>query len=169
VGRALWLRFLRLLKLRELIALPEPRAPKHEATTLGLRPGDLVRVRPAEEIAATLDDGAKTRGLSFDPEMVPYCGATFRVRDRIERFIEDKTGQMVTLSSDCVILDGAVCTSEHSMWAYLFCPRGVYPFWREAWLARVESDSGQPAAGGAEPSLSARAGDQGRMPRETGV
>ncbi len=29
------------------------------------------------------------RGLSFDPEMLPYCGTTRRVERRVDRIIDD--------------------------------------------------------------------------------
>ena len=38
---------------------------------LGLSPGDVVRVRPPEEIIPTLDPKGLHRGLSFDREMLP--------------------------------------------------------------------------------------------------
>ena len=44
---------------------------------------------------------------------------------------------MKTLSRDCIILDGVVCCAEYSH-ERLFCPRSIYPFWREIWLKRVE-------------------------------
>ncbi len=47
---------------------PPPRAP------LGLSVGATVRVRSAGEIAETLDEKGKLRGLWFDREMLPYCG-----------------------------------------------------------------------------------------------
>ena len=109
-------------------ARPEP---------LHLQPGDLVQVREPKEIAATLDANGLLRGLSFDQEMLPYCGGTYRVQDRVERLIDDRTGRMIEISTDCLILRGVVCSGErsHGRW---FCPREVYPYWREAWLRRVE-------------------------------
>ena len=43
---------------------------------LGLRPGEVVRVRSASEIFATLDDRGTLDGLPFMPEMLKYCGRT---------------------------------------------------------------------------------------------
>jgi hypothetical protein len=104
---------------------------------LNLRPGDLVQVRPPAEIASTLDEGGLDRGLSFDREMLPYCGRTFRIRDRVQRIIDDKTGRMLKIPKDCLILEGVVCSGERTPGNW-FCPRQIYPFWREAWLRRVE-------------------------------
>ena len=47
---------------------------------------------------------------------------------------------MVELASDCLILDGVACSGERSSWRW-FCPRAIYPWWREAWLRRVEQES----------------------------
>ena len=104
---------------------------------LDLQPGDLVQVRSPTEIAATLDEDGFNRKLSFDREMLPYCGRTFRIKDRVRRIIDDTTGRMINIPKDCLILDGAVCSGERSAGRW-FCPRQIYPYWREAWLRRVE-------------------------------
>src|SRR5262249_6542569 len=62
------------------------RIPMHERTptrSLNLKPGELVRVKPFEEILQTLNRGGQNRGLRFDKEMVPYCGGEYRVLKRI--------------------------------------------------------------------------------------
>jgi hypothetical protein len=104
---------------------------------LNLQPGDLVQVRSPAEIQTTLDEHGLNLGLSFDREMLPYCGRTFRVKDRVHRIVDDKTGRMLKIPKDCIILEGVVCSGERTCGNW-FCPRQIYPFWREAWLARVE-------------------------------
>jgi hypothetical protein len=104
---------------------------------LGLQPGDLVRVKSKEEIAATLTPDGRNRGLWFDREMLPFCGGTYRVRQRVRRFIDERSAQMIELKTDAVTLDGAVCSGERSTIRW-FCPRAIYPYWREGWLQRVE-------------------------------
>ena len=103
---------------------------------LDLKPGELVQVKSHEEILKTLDTRNRNHGLSFDVEMVKYCGGTYRVLDRVERIVDEKTGKMIELPNDCVILDGVVC-GAHFSHQRLFCPRSLYPFWREIWLKRV--------------------------------
>ncbi len=110
------------------------------AETLNLRPGDVVKVRSAEEIARTLDRNGFNRGLSFDREMLPYCGRTCVVRDRVNRIIDDKTGRMLEISTDALILEGVVCGGVRSAGRW-FCPREIYAFWREAWLVRADDAS----------------------------
>lgn len=52
-----------------------------------LRPGDLVEVRPAAEILATLHDGA-VDSVPFMPEMLPFVGKRFRVAQRAEKICD---------------------------------------------------------------------------------
>jgi hypothetical protein len=102
-------------------------------------------VRPPEEIEATLDDKGKNRGLSFDREMLRYCGQTLRVKARVNQLIDESTGRMIHIRRDAIILEGGVCTGECSTGRW-FCPREIYAYWREAWLKRVEVPA-QGAAG----------------------
>jgi hypothetical protein len=123
---------------------PGPKSPPTE--TLDLQPGELVQVRSPAEIKATLNDQGFNRGLSFDREMLPYCGRTLRVKARVNRLINEKTGRMLRIPKDCIILEGSVCSGECSTGRW-FCGREIYPYWREAWLRRVEDPA--PSAEGA--------------------
>jgi hypothetical protein len=113
--------------------------------TLDLKPGELVRVKSQQEILATVNDRNRNHGLSFDPEMVRYCGGTHRVATRVERIINERDGKMLRMSRDCIILEGAYCRGEYSH-KRLFCPRSLYPFWREIWLKRLPEREGAPAS-----------------------
>lgn len=106
--------------------------------TLGLEPGDLVEVKSYEEILSTLDKRNRNRGLYFDAEMVPFCGKRYRVAKRVSKILDEKTGEVVRLPSDCVILNDVFCTADYSQ-KRLFCPRAIYPYWREIWLKRVNN------------------------------
>jgi hypothetical protein len=106
---------------------------------LNLQPGDLVRVRTKDEIMATLNAGMRNRGLWFDVEMVPFCDdGVFKVLQRVDRIINEKTGVMMKLPGPCVILDGVTCGGNLSH-CRMFCPRAIYPYWREAWLTTAVS------------------------------
>jgi hypothetical protein len=105
--------------------------------TLGLNPGDLVQVKSHEEILQTLSSRNKNSGLWFDAEMVPYCGSVHRVLSRVESIIDERTGKMITFSRDCMILEDVLCRAHYSE-RRLFCPRSIYPYWREIWLKRVD-------------------------------
>ena len=104
---------------------------------LGVERGDLVRVRAPQEIERTLDERGFNRGLSFDREMLPYCGQTVRVKETVDRIIDEKTGRMLKIPKDSLVLEGAVCSGERTPGCW-FCPREIYPFWREAWVRPVE-------------------------------
>jgi hypothetical protein len=124
-------------RVRRLFEIRGSAGPKTPTMTLNLRPGELVQVRSKKEVLGTLNVDAKNRGLSFDVEMVPYCGRTFRVLSRVEKIINDKNGKMIHLPNGCLILDGVTCSGCLSRWR-MFCPRAIYPYWREIWLKRVE-------------------------------
>jgi len=102
---------------------------------LHLRPGEMVRVKSKREIEATLDHGNKNRGLSFDSEMLPYCGREFAVHRQVEQIINERTGEMIHLKGDCVMLESVTCLALY----HRFCQRRIYSYWREIWLTRVEA------------------------------
>ncbi len=60
-----------------------PAGSRTPTAVLELKPGELVRVKTQSEIVATLDTTRRNRGMTFDPEMVPYCGGTFPVLQRV--------------------------------------------------------------------------------------
>jgi hypothetical protein len=103
---------------------------------LNLQPGELVRVKSYEDILATLDTTTNHRGLKWDAELVPYCGGTYRVQARIERFLDEKTGRLISLKIPAVILENVCCQARYS-YCRMFCPRSIYSWWREVWLDRV--------------------------------
>lgn len=86
--------------------------------------------------------------MGFDGEMTPFCGKIYRVRGRVEKFIDEKTGKMKTLKTPAVILDDVYCRSRYSNHR-MFCPRSIFSWWREVWLERVSESPEQ--AGPAEP------------------
>jgi hypothetical protein len=100
------------------------------------RPGQLVRIRSKEQIARTLGPNGKNKGLWFDREMLPFCGRTARVLRRIDRFVDEASGKMVELKSDCYILEGVVCSGDRSKGRRL-CSRAIYPYWRSCWLEPI--------------------------------
>ena len=115
---------------------------KTPTENVGLRPGELVQVKSKLEIMKTLDRRNRNRGLSFDREMVKYCGGTYRVLRHVKNIINDRTGKMMRLPNDCIILDGVICQGDLNK----FCPRSILPYWREIWLQRVSPESVNKAA-----------------------
>jgi hypothetical protein len=107
------------------------RTPKE---LLHLKAGELVEVKSKEEIVQTLDAKDRNRGMTFDTEMLRYCGQRARVLRRVDRILDEKTGKMLHLKGDCIVLEGVTCTAEYNQ----YCPRSIYPYWREIWLRRVE-------------------------------
>src|SRR5262249_14436747 len=90
--------------LRKLGFLPEIHLPgtagaRDKFEPLNLQPGELVRVKSKEEIAKTLTPDGRNKGMWFDREMMHYCNGVYRVRQRIERFINERDGKMLALKN----------------------------------------------------------------------
>jgi hypothetical protein len=115
--------------------------------TLHLQPGELVRIKPYEQILRTVNARNRNRGISFDKEMVPYCGRVYRVLKRVNKIINERTGKIQEMKTPCIVLDSVVCQSRYSE-CRLFCPRSIYPYWREIWLERLPES----ATAGGEPT-----------------
>ncbi len=108
-------------------------------------PGDLVEVRAAAEILATLDAKGTIENLPFMPEMLAYCGRQFRVSRRAFKTCVDD-GDMRRLD-DTVFLEEVRCDGA----SHAGCDRGCLIFWKTAWLKRPGQTS---AANGHRPALS---------------
>jgi hypothetical protein len=104
--------------------------------TLNLQPGELVRVKPHQEILKTVNTVNANRGMYWDAELVPYCGGTYRVLKRVTQTIDEKTGKMMEMKNPCIVLDSVVCQARYSS-CRMLCPKSMYPYWREIWLERV--------------------------------
>lgn len=120
-------------------------APKAQ---LDLKPGERVRVKPFGEILKTLDSNYRNRGLYFDPEMVPFTERTYEVDRRQTQIIDERTGKMVRFKTDAIILKGVACEARYAI-CRRFCPRAIYPYWREIWLERASDDTMKAGCGGA--------------------
>lgn len=106
-------------------------------TTEPLEPGDIVRVRSAEEIKATLDRWNQTKRCSFMEEMWEYCGTTHRVLKRVEKFLDERDFLMKKCTG-IVLLDGVYCPGTKD---FGDCDRTCFFFWREEWLEKVDTNS----------------------------
>jgi hypothetical protein len=134
--------FKRLLQPRKRRDAETTEPVTAQALKLNLQAGELVRVKPAEYILSTLDENGKHLGLTFDPDMALRAGQTFRVSRRVDKLIDEKSGRMLRIKKDSIVLDGVSCMGTHHC-NRLFCPRGALQFWREEWLERVtEEQSG---------------------------
>ena len=91
-------------------------------------PGDLVTVRPLDEILATLDEQGTLGKLPFMPEMRSFCGRQFRVSRRAFKTCVDDA-EMRRLD-DTVFLEEVRCDGA----AHGGCDKACLIFWKEAWL-----------------------------------
>lgn len=128
----------------------EPRPPRFRA-------GDAVVVRTADEILATLDAHGTLGGLPFMPEMLAWCGQSFRVTRRVDKTCIEVADTSIYSNrrfagDDVVLLDGPRCHGA----AHDGCNRGCRIFWREAWLRHADGASAAPNGAAAIEALRAR-------------
>ena len=108
--------------------------PRNEGTEkYRFKAGDLVEVRPLEEIKATLKDG-KTGGLGFMTGMEQYCGAKTRVLKRVKYIFDEREWGM--LKCDSVLLENLICNGR-DMYTKDGCDRSCFFFWKDAWLRKL--------------------------------
>jgi len=133
-------RILRMLGCDSWLRGPHKRTPTQ---SLNLQPGELVRVKSRAEIVKTLDHRMSNRGMTLCHEMMRCCGRVANVRYRVDRLINERTGDMreiadaVTLSNfrgRSSLAEECLCAGEPGD-----CPRGELMYWREIWLERVNS------------------------------
>ena len=108
--------------------------------SFGFRRGSWVTVRTLEEILATLDADGKLEGVLFMPEMIPFCGRTFRVHRRAERTCVEGVGNR--RMDRTVLLEGVRCNgADHDG-----CERRCLFFWKDAWLIPADRDAAASSA-----------------------
>jgi hypothetical protein len=98
---------------------------------------ELVQIKSYEDILATLDHRNRNRGLYFDSEMVPFCGGKYRVIERVDRIVNENTGEMSKLPGACIMMEGVKCRAWYSE-RRIACPRAILSYWHEIWLRRAE-------------------------------
>jgi len=99
-----------------------------------LRPGDLVTVRSFHEIFSTLDASGALDDLPFLPEMLKYCGHSFKVRRPVHKLIQEGVGSSMRRIKNVVLLDGTICDGR----AHDDCQRLCFPLWKIAWLKAAD-------------------------------
>jgi CelD/BcsL family acetyltransferase involved in cellulose biosynthesis len=128
---------LRRLARRGDASIPKaPRVPP----PLELKEGERVRVRTIAEIVATLDERERCDGLAWMDLMAPFCGRTFTVVRRVNRFFDERTRRMLRCRN-AVLLEGVHCVpTSDAPYDYAGCERMCLLFWHEAWLERAAEE-----------------------------
>ena len=102
-------------------------------SNVGLKTGDLVRVRSRVDIEATLDGWNELKGCAVMPDMWQYCGTTQRVFKVVERFVDERDYRLKK-GTGIVLLEGLICQGTED---YGRCDRSCFYFWRVEWLEKI--------------------------------
>lgn len=106
--------------------------------TLDLRAGELVEVRSAAEILATLDAKGELESLPFMPEMLGFCGQQLRVSHRADKTCDTIANYHALRMYRTVHLEQTRCDGS----GHDGCQAGCLIFWKEAWLKRSATGTG---------------------------
>jgi hypothetical protein len=104
-----------------------------KAVVAHFQAGDLVRIKSADAVRATLTNWNCLKGCTFVEEMWPYCGTTQRVMKRVQRFLDERDYH-IKKTSGMVVLEGLICSGSVDFGR---CDRCCFFFWREEWLERI--------------------------------
>jgi hypothetical protein len=120
------------------VPAPQLSAGPTPVATLDLQPGELVMVRSKEEIGLTLFKN-HNRGMWFGAETSRHCRRRYRVGSRVDRIIDERSGELRNFRIPAVTLNDVTASGEFLR----FCPQKEYVFWREIWLERVPFPSAE--------------------------
>jgi hypothetical protein len=114
--------------------ITKPSASQANALRAGLQAGDWVRVRPLNDIEATLNHWRQLKGCAFMPEMAEYCGTIQRVFKSMKRFMDERDLR-IKKSNGIILLEGVFCRGSAASGG---CDRSCFLFWRKEWLEKID-------------------------------
>jgi hypothetical protein len=134
---------------------PSGRGPRRSR----YKAGEFVRIKSAEEIAATLDHEGTLNALPFMPEMIRFSGRAFKVRASAHKTCDNVNESGMRSMDAAVHLEGLHCDGSGHGGCQSRCPL----FWRDAWLEPA------PAPDESGGSLSRRSEDEHDASTDRGV
>ena len=106
-----------------------------------MRPGDLVEVRSAAEILATLDGDAALDRMPFMPEIIPHTRRRYEVPTCGQDLRHDRVHGKPSHARHGISRESPLRWVRPRR-----LPGGLQPpYWTEAWLRRVDDDLCHPA------------------------
>jgi hypothetical protein len=116
-------------------------------TETTFRAGQLVQVRSADEIMATLDENGELESLPFMPEMLQYCGRQFIVGKVANKLCDTIGRSGIRKMTNAVHLNEIRCDGG----AHGGCEASCLMYWKTAWLRPASESSSVPTVVPDEP------------------
>jgi hypothetical protein len=101
-----------------------------------LHVGDVVEVRSAGEIMATLDERGELENLPFMPEMLKFCGQRLTVHKVAHKLCDTISRSGLRRMDNAVHLTGARCDGM----SHGGCQTACSLYWKTAWLKPVKHE-----------------------------
>jgi hypothetical protein len=118
-----------------------------QATVLNLRVGQVVEVRSADEIRATLDEKGELDSLPFMPEMLQYCGRRLTVGKVANKACDTLYQRGIRRMENAVHLAGVRCDGG----GHGGCQAACLIYWKHAWLKLPDPSPLSPPVGAESP------------------
>ncbi|MEV6768621.1 hypothetical protein AB0N05_08290 [Nocardia sp. NPDC051030] len=132
--------------------------------TSGLRVGDLVEVRSAAEIMATLDEHGELDNLPFMPEMLEFCGQQLTVHKVANKVCDPYGRTGMHRMTNAVHLTGARCGGT----AHGGCQTACSLYWKQEWLKPIAPGTPPTPANGTRIDLELLEVNTHKPPLESG-
>ena len=95
--------------------------------------GNLVCIRPREEILITLDSLKKLDGCLFMDQMWNYCGQSYKILKVVKNILDERLLIMFQPKAPVYILDGLICEGKLDTFQHT-CDHSCFFLWHEKWL-----------------------------------
>jgi hypothetical protein len=107
-----------------------------EKRTARFSAGDMVKIRPWEEILRTLDADFRADGCLLTEQMHGCCGSIHRVLRVVGNVFDEFEFRMYGTRSPLYILEGLICDGTVREFERR-CDRGCPLLWHESWLEKA--------------------------------
>ena len=91
--------------------------------SLGLQPGEIVEIKSEKRSSRLWTRTTRRKGFGLTGRCSSTADDERGVLRRIEKIIDEKTGRMLKIKRDTVILEGVICAGDY----HRSCPRAIYP------------------------------------------
>ena len=136
LGISLFIQEIRRYKTKKMFSKNEDPKGLSFIPARNLKPGNIVRIRPKEQILRTLDKDNALEGCYFMDEMWQYCGSQQKVLKRVDYFFDER-GAKFYRANNTVLLEDVFCSGKLGNFMPR-CDRNCYIFWKEDWLEKIE-------------------------------
>ncbi len=104
--------------------------------------GDLVKIRPREEISQSLKSQSVPGGCLLTDQMLEYCGRVYPVRRVVANLFDERRKRTFRPRWPFYILGDLVCDGRSVLFSHP-CDHSCFLLWRQDWLEKAPENPPQ--------------------------